>query len=202
MKRITIVFSAFLLLSTPLLSSAQVMKKCQDAEGKWHYGDVAISKCSKTKVTTLNERGFIESERDAPKTLQQLQKESDEAEATASEDARLQAIEDERNRILSIYETEADIDRQRDNQINAVESNIVVHKAYLKSVAAKIERLKKQGAELTGFRKDTILVEISAAEGRTKESKVELERLVEQKATIVTRFDQEKKIYLELKNRT
>jgi len=201
MKQITIMVSAVLLLGTFSMSSAQ-MKKCQSADGKWHYGDIAVAECNRTKVTTLNERGFIEKEREAPKTPQQIQEEKDQAEIIAKEEARLQAIEDERNRILSIYETEADIDRQRDNKINAVANNIKVHKAYLKSVTTKIERLKAKGASLSGFSKEQNAKEIDEAEGRFKESQFELEKLVQQKASIVERFDREKEIYLELKNRT
>ena len=195
---ITITIIAILSLGTFSMSSAQV-KKCQSADGKWHYGDIAVAQCNKTKVTTLDERGFIEKEREAPKTPQQIQKEKDEAEVIAKEEARLKAIEDERYRILSIYETEADIDRQRDNQINSVASNIKVHEAYLKSVTAKIERLKTKGASLSGFSKEKNSKEIVEAEGRLKESQLELEKLVQQKASIAERFDREKEIYLELK---
>ena len=201
MKRITLLFSLAALLNLFPFSSAYAIKKCQDAQGKWHYGDIAVAQCKKSKVTTLNDRGFIASEKDAPKTPEQLQKEAEqlkkEQEVQALRDAEVakkQAEQDERNRILSVYETEADIDRQRDNQINSVDSNIAVHKAYVKAVTAKIERLKNKGANYKGPTKERNLAEIAEADMRIKESSSELEKLEKQKSSIIQRFDREKKI--------
>lgn len=199
MKRITFILSTTLLFIALPFSSAHAIKKCQDAEGKWHYGDISVAQCSKSKVTTLNDRGFIESEKDAPKTEEQIQQEKQASELADAEAANIRAKQDERNRILSVYETEADIDRQRDNQIDSVASNIAVHRAYLKSVGAKIERLKAKSAGLTKWKKENNLKQITEAEARIQESSTELEKLVKQKVLIMERFDREKKIYLELK---
>jgi hypothetical protein len=202
MKRITFILSAALIFGVFPFSSAHAIKKCQDADGNWHYGDIAVSQCNKSKVTTLDNRGFIESENDAPKTPEQLRKEADESAKAQAEAERVQAEEDERIRILSVYETEADIDRQRDNQIGSVSSNMAVHKAYVKSVTAKIQRLTKKGADFTGGRKKLNLEQIAEAQARVDESNAELIKLEEQKTSIVDRFAEEKKIYLELKNRS
>jgi hypothetical protein len=182
------------------LSPAYAIKKCQDSDGRWHYGDIAIAKCNASKVTTLNDRGFIASEKDAPKTDEQLKKESEVKAEADAELARVRALEDERNRVLSVYETEADIDRQRDNQVDSVDSNIAVHKAYVKSLNAKIERLKLKGVNFKGAGKKRNEEQISQAQMRVKESMTELEKLVLQKKSIMQRFSREKKIYLELTN--
>jgi len=203
MKHITFLFSAVTLFCALVFSSpVHAIKKCQDANGKWHYGDVAVAQCNNSKVTTLNDRGFIEGQKDAPKTAEQLQKEKEIEEEMKAKLARERAEEDERNRILSIYETEADIDRQRDNQIDSVVGNIAVHKAYLKSVSGRVERLKERGAKLTGVAKDLNIERIAEAQERIKESSVELEKLMEQKASIIERFAYEKKTYRELKNQS
>lgn len=198
MKRITLILSSVLLFCVFPFSSAHAIKKCQDADGQWHYGDIAVAQCKQSKITTLNDRGFIKSERDAPKTPEQLQKEAAEQAVLAAEAERLRAENDKRNRILSVYETEADIDRQRDNQIDSVNSNIAVHKAYIKSRAAKIERLERQGLNFIGVRKKLNLTEIAEAKARVAESNVELLKLTEQKTLIVLRFAEEKEVYLEL----
>ena len=198
MKRIIFVLNVTLFFGIFPFSSAYAIKKCQDADGKWHYGDVAVAQCQKSKVTTLSDRGFVESEKEAPKTEEQLQKEKEDKDIANAEAERKRAEENERNRILSIYETEADIDRQRTNQIGSVESNIAVHKAYVKSLNGKIDRLKKAGVELTRGRKKRNLAEIADAESRIKESNIDLDKLIEQKAEIEQRFDREKEIYHEL----
>ena len=201
MKQITFLCGAATLLCSLVFSSpVYAIKKCQDANGRWHYGDVAVAQCNKSKVTTLNERGFIDGQKDAPKTEEQLQKEKEVQAEIDAEMARKEAINKERSRILSIYETEADIDRQRDNQIDSVVGNIAVHKAYIKSVSGRVERLKVRGASLTGIAKDLNVKEIAEAEEQIKETSIELEKLDEQKESIIERFAYEKKTYRELKN--
>ena len=105
MKRITFIVSAILIFGVFPFSFAHAIKKCQDSDGNWHYGDIAVAQCNKSKVTTLNERGFIASEKDAPKTPEELEKEAAEKAKAEAEAERIQAEEDERVRILIVYET-------------------------------------------------------------------------------------------------
>ena len=198
MNRIIFILSTALLFAALPFTAASAIKKCQDADGYWNYGDIAVSQCQKSKVTTLNKRGFVQSEKNAPKSVEQLQNELEAQELREAQADLKKAEDDERNRILSVYETEADIDRQRDNQIGSVDSNIAVHKAYLKAVAAKIERFKKKGAGFTGGRKERNDAKIAEAQARIKESNTELKKLEKQKISIMHRFDHEKKIYREL----
>jgi hypothetical protein len=199
MKRITLILSATLIFSAFPFSFAHAIKKCQDADGNWHYGDITVTQCGKSKVTTLDDRGFISSEKDAPKTAEQLENESSEKAKSEAETARVRAEEDERIRILSVYETEADIDRQRDNQIDSVSSNIAEHNAYIKSVNAKIKRLETAGVDLRAVAKTRNLNQIAKAQARVSQSSEELLKLTEQKTLVMQRFADEKKIYLELK---
>ena len=37
-------------------SGASSIKKCQDATGKWHYGDTAADECARSKVTVITEK--------------------------------------------------------------------------------------------------------------------------------------------------
>jgi len=188
-----------LLVSSPVLA----IKKCQDADGKWHYGDVAVTQCNNAKVTTLTERGFIESELDAPKTAEELEAEQAALAAEEAERERLKAIQDERNRILSIYETEDDIDRQRDNQINSVQSNIDVHKAYLKSLDKRIDRTQTALAETKGKSvREKLTKDLESTKARKEDYTKNLTGLETQKEEIMKRFENEKKVYLEIKNST
>ncbi len=199
MKKLLLLTTSLALLAS--LTPAHAIKKCQDAEGKWHYGDIAVQQCKKSKVTTLSKRGFIEKEKEAPKTEEQLLKEEEELAAVEAEAARVRAEEDERIRILSVYETEADIDRQRDNQIKSVEGSMAVHKAYVKSLTGKIERLEKSGANFVGKRKELHVAKIEGEQKKIENSKSELKKLEKQKESIMARFDKEKRIYREIKNR-
>ena len=189
--------SLALLLS---VTSAHAIKKCQDADGKWHYGDLSVQKCQRSKVTTLNDRGFIAKEKEAPKTAQQIQKEKNDLAAAQALAAKIKEKEDERIRILSIYETEADIDRQRDNQIQSVEGSVAVHKAYIKAMSAKVERLEKAGINYNAKRKERNAVEIADAKSRLESSSLELTKLAKKKEAIMMKFDEEKRIYREIKS--
>ena len=188
------------LMATLMLSaSANVfaIQKCQDSEGKWHYGDNADQYCTETKVTTLNDRGFVKETLEAPKTAEELAAEelALQEEAKAAEQKRKE--QEERDRILSIYEQESDIDRQRDNQLASVDGNIRVHQAYLKQMDAKVLRLEGKSTKAKGKRKEDIDAELLASKERIKEFSAELERLQAQKLNIAEKFAREKKLYRE-----
>ncbi len=183
-----------------LSSNAQAIQKCKDSEGKWHYGDNAEEACANSKVTTLTKRGFVKETLDAPKTDEEREIEAQAQRQEQEELARIKAEQDERNRILSIYERESDIDRQRDNQLASVDGNIRVHQAYLKQMDGKIQRLETKIAEAKEGRfKEGLVKELTESKSRVEEFSTELKRLEIQKVNITDKFANEKKLYRELK---
>jgi len=178
---------------------AWAIKKCQDADGKWHYGDVAVNACKKSKVTTLNDRGFIESEKGRPKTENELALEA-EAKAKAEEEYRLEReAEEERIRILSVYETEEDIDRQRDNQMSTVETSIAVHETFINQLKLQNASLEKKTASQRGRLLEITQEKIATNITKMEESKKELLELAEQKKAVEERFEKEKELFRTLK---
>lgn len=199
MKHLCISGLATLMLSILSASPAHAIKKCKDAEGKWHYGDIAVNACKQSKITTLNDRGFIESERSAPKTDEEIKAEEEALAKIEAEEKIKRDEQNERNRILSVYETESDIDRQRDNQLNSVDSNIAVHKSYLKSMDAKVLRLEKQAEPAVGKNKEDLLTKVEDSKKRIVDSTQELQKLIDQKKLIMEKFATEKEVYRALK---
>lgn len=192
-------FISVLLVAAVLSAPAHAIKKCKDSEGKWHYGDIAVRACENSKVTTLNDRGFIKSEQAAPKTEAELRLEAETLALEKAEQDRIKAEQDERSRILSIYETESDIDRQRDNQLDSVQSNIDVHTAYLKGMDSRTARFEKKKAETTSnYVKKDMDKKLAEAKVRIKSSQKELAALKQQKDDIVAKFEKEKALYREL----
>jgi hypothetical protein len=183
-----------------LSSSAFAIKKCQDSEGKWHYGDIAERACQNSKITTLNKTGVIKEEQAAPVTDEERVIEKQAQEEALAEEQRLRDEELERSRILSIYETEADIDRQRDNQLYSVQSNIDVHDSYLKTMSTRITR---QEAKLKQTkpkkRKEQIAKTIETSKANVKAYTEQLAKLEQQKKDIVAKFEKEKELYRELR---
>jgi len=200
-KQTYLVKSLVCMVFLTVSSSAYAVKKCQDEDGNWHYGDTAVAACESSKITTLNDRGFIEDELAPPKTEEELALEA-KAQADAEVEAeRLLAIEEDKQRILSIYETEADIDRHRDNQLDSVNGNIAVHKAFLKSQEARIKRTQdKVGATKHLKAKQRLESDIESVKDRMKTYQSALEKLFVQKEEIIERFSREKALYQRLQN--
>ena len=180
-------------------TDALAIKKCKDADGKWHYGDNAQQFCEDAKVTTLTQRGFVKDTMDAPKTEEELAQEAKLLEQEKQEAERERQEQAERDRILSIYEREADIDRQRDNKLASVDGNIRVHKAYLKQMDAKVIRLEEKSSSARGKRKELIDTELVASKERIEEFSTELKRLEAQKVSITEKFAREKELYKKFK---
>ena len=193
----------FAIMSAVLVLFSQTtmaITKCKDADGNWHYGDVAVAQCEDSKVTTLNDRGFVTEEIEAPKSIEERQAEEARMADKEAEAERLLNEKNERLRILSIYETEDDIDRLRDNQLSSIESNIAVHEAYLKSMDKRVAELKlKQSQVGNQTAKDNYQKQIDEAQGRIATSTKGLEDLKIQKEEVVDRFVREKEMYRELK---
>lgn len=123
------------------------IKKCQDATGKWHYGDTAAEECAKSKVTVITEKGTTKRVIAAPPTEEELkereaQRESIEAEqARAAEQKRKDAL------LLSTYGVEEDIIYVRDRKIAQIESSIKASEQTLKPLRAALARMEAQAAE-------------------------------------------------------
>lgn len=191
--------ASLVLLMLAMSSDILAIQKCKDSDGRWHYGDNAEQNCTESEVTTLTDRGFVKEVEAAPKTEAELKAEAMLKEQKEKEDESARKEQEEKDRILSIYEQESDIDRQRDNQLASVDGNIRVHKAYLKQMDAKILRLEAKSADSKGRRKELIEEELVASKLRVEEFSEELKRLETQRQGIVEKFAREKELYNDIK---
>jgi len=189
------IFITTLLFSTP----AHAIKKCKDANGKWHYGDVAVQECENSKVTTLSNQGFVKGEADAPKTEEELIEEKSYRAEIEAEKERLKQVEFEKSRILSIYETEEDIDRQLENQLYAVDSNIAVHKSYIQNMEEVMAYEGKQLGKVTHpLAISKIEEKISTAQSKHDRYSKGILELEVQRKKVIEKFAKEKELYREL----
>lgn len=198
----TVVNSLLALALLSFMNPALAIKKCKDAEGNWHYGDTAGVACADSKITTLNDRGFVTNQDAAPKTSEELASEKQLRDQELAEKEQREAKIAERERVLNIYESEADIDRQRDNQLNSVQGNIAVHEAYLRSMESRIARFEEDMAETkSAKKKKNIREEIAMAKNRVNDSKIELASLEQKKVKITEKFSKEREVYLAYKQK-
>jgi hypothetical protein len=132
--------------SPPALSASKqaTIKKCKDADGRWHYGDSAAAACAESKVTVINQQGIKKAVIDAPLTDAELkERESKKAEIEAQEErAKGQAKHDEILR--TTYSHEADITYIRDRKVAQLESSIKASNDTLNPLRATLKRLEAQ----------------------------------------------------------
>ena len=143
----------FCLLTLPLALPAADDKKgpriqkCQDAQGRWHYGDTADEECSRSKVIELDTRGIKRKEIAAPLTEAELKARE---QNRASDEAAKQQAEDQKRRdqqLLATYAIEDDIIMARDRKTADLEAQIKAGQDTLTSLRNSLGRLQAQAVE-------------------------------------------------------
>jgi len=123
------------------------IKKCQDAAGKWHYGDTADEQCARSKVIELDTRGIQRKEIAAPLTEAELKQHEQNRER--DEQARKQTEDQQRRdqQLLATYAIEEDIILTRDRKVSDIGTQINAGQETLKSLRTSLARLQAQAAE-------------------------------------------------------
>lgn len=146
-------FALLISLALPALVSAAEpaaaagggrIKKCQDASGRWHYGDTAAEECARSKVIELSGQGVKRKEIAAPPTEEELKQQEAQREELARQK---QQTEEQRRRdevLLSSYGHEDDIIYARDRKLAVLEANIKAGEETVKQLRAALERLQAE----------------------------------------------------------
>ena len=66
---------------------AHAISKCQDANGKWHYGDNAASVCGDARITIIDDRGRKIDEVAPPMTVEEFNALEAEEKRKAAEES-------------------------------------------------------------------------------------------------------------------
>jgi len=121
------------------------IEKCQDAMGKWHYGDNAAAVCADSKITVLDEEGVKVKEIDRPPSYEEIEareaeKKRVEAQAAIDKDRAIA-----RERVLRVYPDEASIIRARDQRIAGLDKNISLNEQMLDELRLQKKKLDSAG---------------------------------------------------------
>jgi hypothetical protein len=148
LRRAAFLLPALLLsLAAMAAETTGKIKKCQDAQGRWHYGDSAAEECARSKVVEMSDEGVAKKEIAAPPTAEELRKQA----ANRAEDERKRQESDEQKRkdqlLLVTYGHEQDIIFVRDRKLSQLESMITASEGTLKSLRAALTRLEAEAAE-------------------------------------------------------
>jgi hypothetical protein len=128
-------------------SSTSSIKKCQDATGKWHYGDTAADECSRSKVTVITEKGTTKSVIAAPPTEEELKAREAQRETIEAEQARAAERARKDTLLLSTYGVEDDIIYIRDRKISQIEASVKASEETLKPLRAALARMEAQAVD-------------------------------------------------------
>lgn len=123
------------------------IKKCQDAQGRWHYGDEAADACAQSKVIELDTRGIKRKEIDAPLTEAELKARAGEFEE--AEKAKKLAAQQKRrdDQLLATYAVEDDLILSRDRKLADIDTQIKSSEATLASLRKSLDRIQAQAAD-------------------------------------------------------
>jgi len=103
------------------------IKKCQDANGTWHYGDFAAEECERAKVTEINQRGITVKERERLPTKEELEAKQAERQQKKAEAKRQAEVRKEEQRLLNTYESADAIVKARDDRVIAIDREITAN---------------------------------------------------------------------------
>ncbi|MCZ6733118.1 MAG: hypothetical protein O7B27_11330 [Gammaproteobacteria bacterium] len=207
MKKIPILLAviAALGLAVPTFTvEAAKIKKCQDTQGKWHYGDQAADECERSKVIELSGQGITTKVIRAPATEEELaarerdKVEMEEAKKRAAEQAKID------RQLLATYGHEDDIIYIRDRKLAQIESTIAAATATLKPLRAALVRMEQEAAtaeEGSQAAKDLQTQVIKTKQQIARHETAMAAKRKEQE-TIRARADADLERYLELKRKS
>lgn len=119
------------------------IKKCQDEDGKWHYGDFADEACAaRAEVTELSQKGQVLGVDKPPPTQEELEKKN-----KAKRDATAKAAREKQQRqkdlsLLQIYGSEEVIVSTRDRKLESIDNNLEVTRQLKQGIESDLEELK------------------------------------------------------------
>jgi len=138
---------AVLIMSTDATAATSSIKKCKDADGKWHYGDTAADECAKSKVTVMSQEGTTKKVIAAPPTEEELKQRETQREQLEAEKQQAEVQKRKDEILLSTYGVESDITYIRDRKIAQIESQIKASQETLKSLRGALTRMEAQAKD-------------------------------------------------------
>ena len=148
MPNLKLQFAGLVLFLSPAVLffsvSAHAISKCQDADGKWHYGDNAASICGDARITIIDDRGRKVDEIPPPMTVEEFNALEAEEKRKAAEERENAKRELEKRRILAIYPREESIIRARDERLKGMDNNIRVQEALLDDMRLDMKVLESK----------------------------------------------------------
>lgn len=127
----------------PSISQASGIKKCQDAEGKWHYGTFADEACAASVVDELDESGTKVGEDRPPLSAEEIAEQEALANLQQSQNLSAEAQRKKDLEIVRIYGSEETIVSTRDRKLASIDNNVDVTRQIKAGTLKDIDKLLK-----------------------------------------------------------
>ncbi len=190
--RHTAIFPVLLGLAiTVAPASAQTIKKCQDANGKWHYGDFAAQECERSLVTEINQQGVKVDEDAPPPTREELQAERDAAQAAAEAERAQKEQREADRRLLATYDSEETLLRTRDQRLQALDSEVKSLETFMGKAQDRLQQLQAGAAQHSAN-------EASALKAQIDDYVRAIDERLRDRDAVSERFDSDLQRYREL----
>lgn len=154
----------FLFLVVHGHAQAETFKKCQDADGKWHYGDQAAEVCELSKITELDASGVTLNQISAPATEEELQAKQRMEHKLVEQ----QRLDDEQKaldqRLLATYDDHKSIIRTRDAMLAAIDSAIEADQSLKEQLDKELATVITNSGEDAGEKTDELKLRIEQFE--------------------------------------
>ena len=192
LKIFIVSLSAFFAQQTPVFAQSKIAK-CQDEDGKWHYGSANLHRCSDSKsITTFNERGVRIDETKRIKTEEELAAEKAQRDKEAIELEEKRQAKLERDRILTVYQDEQDIENARQQKMIGIDRKIGQHKNYIVALTKQEESFEKKKADTSNrVLKKKFQAKIDEIPPKKQSSEERITLLKQEKLTWNKKYDED-----------
>lgn len=183
---------ALLVAVVALPLGAQQIVKCQDAEGRWHYGQYAAAACEGGAVR-IDERGVRRGTVAVQPSPAELEAQR-QAEALAEEEERRRAEQREaEERLLRIYESEDQIIRARDERLAAIDGEIALSEDFLQRLDARMLELERelQAPDVSDAARASIEGDIAHVENQIARFRDAISASLGQRRDVEQRYEEE-----------
>jgi chromosome segregation ATPase len=200
-QRLALAVAACSLLITANIyaETGQKIKKCQDASGRWHYGDTAAESCNQSKVTVINDKGVRVKEIAAPPTEAEINARERNKASVDNERKRAEEQGKKDEQLLATYDNEDQIIAARDRKLADLESQIRATSDTLNTLRATLNRMQAQ-AKSGGKPSQEAGGNIAKTEYQIARHEAALVETKKQQETVKSRYQVEFDRYRAIKN--
>lgn len=178
-----------ILLFSAAAGAQTTITKCQDKDGKWHYGDFASEACARdSTITEIDQRGLEVRETEAPPTQEELDAEK-EAERQASLEAERRAKQQEEdNRLLQTYDSAEAIIEARDERVEAMDRKLESHRLFRQDLMDEKEKMAQENSEDNSEKISSLDQQIQQYDQAIEALKNERQSTVEEYDAVLERY--------------